>query len=82
MFPFLELMNLSNLIKIYQYILSDWKISLIHFVLSYIDALFFIYDFITCNLVLPILNFILHIPDKFIEFNEFNKILKLEIFID
>ena len=45
-----------------------------------IDVYF--YDFITCNLALPILNFILHITDKFIDCNEFSKILNLEKLLD
>ena len=81
-FPFLELMNLSNLMnlmKSYQY-MDGWKVYLLMITTDkihispglsfYIDLYFPFYYLITSNLQL----FYANSPDKFIEFDEFNTI--------
>ena len=86
--------SVMSVMKSYQYILRDLmdgqyykyllmctagKIKISPVLSFYIDVYFHFYYSITGNLQLPVLNFSsTHVPDKFIELNEFNKILKRE----
>ena len=96
-FPFVELMNLSNLMnlmKSYQNIISNWMCGKYHWYLFMITTVKFTFHlcclFIQmCTFSFFIISLLInynyltsfyssHVPDKFIKFNEFNKILKRE----